>query len=195
MTLLDLELADRFAKAAADADAPEAANLRAMNLFLLGRGHEAEAALRDMSAADRPDGHHWATVRAANLIWMLGRPEEAQTILDALSAKPESAADRAQRIAVEACVDAVMTRCELAVEKARTAMKSAALPAFHAMMASVALIMAQGALGLIDDLTEVADEALHRAITSFQASHMRFWFGSVYARACRLTGLIDEGVN
>jgi len=99
-----------------------------------------------LSAADRPDGHHWATVRAANLIWMLGRPEEAQTILEGLSAEPESAAGRAERIAVEACVDAVMARCELALEKARAAMKSAALPDFHAMMASVALIMAQGAL-------------------------------------------------
>lgn len=29
-------------------------------------------------------------------------------------------------------------------------------------------------------------------MTSFQASHMRFWFASVYARACRLTGRIDE---
>jgi len=195
MTLLDLELADRFAKAAAEAGAPEAANLRAMNLLLRGRGREAEAALRDMSAPDRPDNHYWATVRAANLIWMLGRPAEAWTILQALSAKRESAADRAQRIAVEACVDAVMARCELAVEKARTAMESAVLPDFHAMMASVALIMAQGALGRIDDITEVADEALHRAITSFQASHMRFWFGSVYARACRLTGSIDEGLD
>jgi DNA-binding CsgD family transcriptional regulator len=195
MTLLDLDLADRFARAAADADAPEAASLRAMNLVLLGRGHEAEEALRDMGGTDRPDGHHWATVRAANLIWMLGRPAEAWTILEALSAKRESAADRAQRIAVEACVDAVMARCGLAVEKAKTAMKFAALPDFHAMMASVALIMAQGALGQVDDMTEVADEALHRAVTSFQASHMRFWFGSVYARACRLTGRIDEGLN
>ena len=33
------------------------------------------------------------------------------------------------------------------------------------------------------------------ATTSFQASHMRFWFGSVYARACRLTGRIDECVK
>jgi len=32
-------------------------------------------------------------------------------------------------------------------------------------------------------------------MTSFQASHMRFWFGAVYARACRLTGRIDEGMN
>jgi ATP/maltotriose-dependent transcriptional regulator MalT len=74
-------------------------------------------------------------------------------------------------------------------------MKSADLPDFHTMMASVALIMAQGALGQVDDITELADEALQRALTSFQASHMRFWFGSVFARACRLTGRIDEGVD
>jgi DNA-binding CsgD family transcriptional regulator/tetratricopeptide (TPR) repeat protein len=197
MTLLDLGLADRFATAAADADAdvPEAAELRAMNLLLLGRGQEAEAALQEMSAAGRPRRHHWATVRAANLIWMLGRPAEAQAILEALSAEQESAADRAQRIAVEACAEAVVARCELAADKARTAMKSADLPDFHTMMASVALIMAQGALGQVDDITELADEALQRALTSFQASHMRFWFGSVFARACRLTGRIDEGVD
>ncbi len=45
------------------------------------------------------------------------------------------------------------------------------------MMASVALTMALGALGRGDDLTTVAQAALDRAITSFQASHMRFWFG------------------
>ena len=91
---------------------------------------------------------------------MLGRPAEAWTILETLAAKRESAADRAERAAVEACVDAVMARCEQAAAKARTAMKSEALPDFHAMMASVALIMAQGALGRVDDITEVADEAL-----------------------------------
>jgi len=195
MTLLDLDLADRFARAAADAGAAEAANLGAMNLVLLGRGPEAEAALEEMGGADRPDGHHWSTVRAANLTWMLGRPADAWTILEALSARHESAADRAERAAVEACVDAAMGRCETAAEKARTAMKSAELPDFHAMMASVALIMAEGALGRVDDITEVVDEALHRAITSFQASQLRFWFGAVYARACRLTGRIDEGIK
>jgi DNA-binding CsgD family transcriptional regulator/tetratricopeptide (TPR) repeat protein len=30
------------------------------------------------------------------------------------------------------------------------------------------------------------------ATTSFQASHLRFWLGSVYARACRLTGRLDD---
>jgi hypothetical protein len=36
--------------------------------------------------ADADDGHHWSTVRAANLIWMLGRPSDATAILDELAA-------------------------------------------------------------------------------------------------------------
>ena len=98
----------------------------------------------------------------------------------------------AERLAVQACIDAVMARCELAAEKARAALDSGTLPDFHAMMASLALIMAMGVLGDVDDLTAVAEQALRRATTSFQASHMRFWFGAVYGRACRLTGRIDE---
>ncbi|GAB3007321.1 LuxR C-terminal-related transcriptional regulator [Mycobacterium bourgelatii] len=192
MTLLDLDLADRFATAAARAGAPGADGVRAMNLLLLGRGEEAEAALREMT--DRPDGHHWATVRAANLVWMLGRPVDASSVLVGLSALPETAAQVAERLAVEACVDAVSARCEIAVEKARSALASEALPDFHAMMAALAFIMATGARGDVGELGAVADEALKRATTSFQASHMRFWFGAVYGRACRLTGRIDEFV-
>ncbi|HWF30275.1 MAG TPA: helix-turn-helix transcriptional regulator, partial [Mycobacterium sp.] len=195
MTLLDLDLADRFATAATQAGAPGAAGVRAMNLALLGRGEPAEAALRDMADGDLPDGHHWATVRAANLIWNLGKPKDAAAILDRLAAAPETPAHVAERLAVQACLDAVAARCELAAEKARAALDFPALPGFHAMMASLALIMAMGALGEVDELAGVAEQALRRATTSFQASHMRFWFGAVYGRACRLTGRIDEFVS
>ena len=122
MTLLDLDLADRFATAATRAGAPEAAGVRAMNLVLLGRGEQAERALRDMTGADLPDGHHWATVRAANLIWMLGRPRDAAAILDDLAAAPETPAQTAERLAVQACLDAVLARCEVAAENARAAL-------------------------------------------------------------------------
>lgn len=195
MTLLDLDLADRFATAAAQAGAPEAAGVRAMNLVLLGRGEDAESALRDMADTASPDGHHWATVRAANLIWTLGKPQDGAVILERLAAAPETPAEVAERLAVEACLDAVSARCERATEKAWTAMEFSALPDFHAMMASLALIMAMGALGQVEELTDVAEQALRRATTSFQASHMRFWFGAVYGRACRLTGRIDEFVG
>jgi len=195
MTLLDLDLADRFAAAAAQAGAPGAAGVRAMNLVLLGRGEEAETALRDMADTALPDGHHWATVRAANLIWILGKPKDASVILDNLAAAPETPTQTAERLAVQACLDAVSARCGLAAERARAALEFDALPGFHAMMASLALIMAMGALGEADELAGAAEEALRRATTSFQASHMRFWFGAVYGRACRLTGRIDEFVG
>jgi ATP/maltotriose-dependent transcriptional regulator MalT len=166
-----------------------------MNLVLLGRGEQAETALREMADADLPDGHHWATVRAANLVWVLGKPQDAAAILDGLATAPETPAQVAERLAVQACVDAVSARCELAAENAGAALDFPELPGFHAMMASLALIMAMGALGEVDDLAGVAEQALRRATTSFQASHTRFWFGAVYGRACRLTGRIDEFVS
>jgi DNA-binding CsgD family transcriptional regulator/tetratricopeptide (TPR) repeat protein len=195
MMLLDPDSAERFAAAAAACGAPEAAPMRAMTLVLLGRGEQAEAVLRDVCESGRSDGHRWSTVRAANLIWMLGRPIQAAAILDGLAATAESPADRDARMAVQACVDAVSARCAAAEENARAALHSGTLSDFHAMMASVALVMAMGALGHVDDLAVVADEAIERAITAFESSPMRFWFGAVYARACRLTGRIEESVQ
>ena len=183
MTLLDLDLADRFARAAADAGVTEATGLLAMNLALAGRGEQAEAVFAGMT----DEGDQWATVRAANLTWMLARPSDAAALLTSL---PETA----ERTAIEACVDVVSARCGRAEQKARAALASGTLDDFHGMVASLALTMAMGALGHVEDLSTVADEALRRATTSFQASPMRFWFAGVYARACRLTGHITEFV-
>jgi DNA-binding CsgD family transcriptional regulator len=194
MTLLDLDLSDRFATAAADAGLSEAVGLRAISLAGRGHGDQAEAILAGIGVDD-PDGHHWATVRAANLVWNLGRPREASAILDGLASTRESAAQKAERAAIESCVDAVMARCVTAAEKARAALLSPTLPDYHAMLASIALTIAQGALGRIADITDFVAQAIDRAITSFQASPMRFWYGGVYARACRLNGRIDECVR
>lgn len=192
MTLLDLGLADRFATAAVAAGHDGAAEIKAMNLVLLGRGEQAEAILREMSEGGGGAGHRWATVRAANLTWMLGQPEEAARLLEELAREPESTAEQAERLAVQAGVDAVGARCVDAAANARAALESGTLSDFHTMLASVALVMASGALGRADDLDDVATRAMDRAAASFDASHMRFWFGGVYARACRLTGRIDE---
>jgi len=150
--------------------------------------------LREIGDDGAEGANQWATLRAANMIWMLGRCNDAAALLQELAGDTESPSDAAARTAVEACVDAVSARCGTAVEKATAALNSGLLSDFHAMMASVALTMALGALGRGDELTTVAQDALDRAITSFQASHMRFWFGSVYARAARLTGRTDECV-
>lgn len=190
--LLDPDAADRFAAAAAECGAPEAAPMRAMTLVLLSRGDEAETVLREISADGRADSHHWATVRAANLAWMLSRPLDAQAVLEKLSTTDESDAQRMERLAVEACVEAVLGHCVSAEEKARAALDFAGLPDLHAMMASIALTMALGALGKVDDIDAVAEEAIAQALNSFESSPMRFWFGAVHARACRLTGRNEE---
>jgi DNA-binding CsgD family transcriptional regulator/tetratricopeptide (TPR) repeat protein len=192
MTLLDLDLADRFATAAAECGVTEAAEIQALNMVLLGRGDKAETFLRKITTKGGGDHHRWTTMRAANLIWMLRRPQEAASILEELATAPESDAEMAARTAVEACLDVVSARCADAEQKARAALESGTLADFHAMMASMALAMALGALGDVHDLTAVATEALERAGKSYQTSHLRFWFGGVYARACRLTGRIDE---
>ena len=194
MTLLDLELADDSPTPLA-AGASEAPGVQAMNLVLRGRGDDAEKFLREITTDGHEDTHRWSTVRAANLIWMLGRPDDASEILDGLAAGPETAGEQASREAVQACVDAVYGRCEPAAEKATAALDSHQLGDFHSMMASFALMMALGALGRADELTSVAERALERASTSFETAHLRFWFGGVYARACRLTGGIDECVK
>ena len=78
-----------------------------MNLVLRGRGDDAEKFLREITADGHEDTHRWSTVRAANLIWTLGRPDDASAILDGLAAGPETAGEKASREAVQACVDAV----------------------------------------------------------------------------------------
>ena len=194
MTLLDLDLADRFATAAAARRSARRPAVRAMNLLLLGRGNQAEEVLREIGEDGAEGAHQWSTLRAANLIWMLGRCNDASVLLEELARGPESPAEQVARRRWKHA----STRRPPAVTPPRKRPGRHWIPGccrdFHAMMASVALTMAMGALGRADDLTIVAEAALDRAITSFQASHMRFWFGSVYARACRLTGRIDECV-
>ena len=192
MKLLDLDLAERLATAAAASGMGAAVELQAVNRVAAGRGEVAEEFLRDLAARPGADRHRWSTLRAANLIWMLGRPAEAAAVLADLAAGPEDDAQQAARLAVEACVDAVFARSADAEKKASAALESGSLADINAMMASVALTMASGALGHADAITPVAGAALERATNSFETSHMRFWFGGVYARACRLTGRIEE---
>jgi len=195
MTMLDLELADRFATAAADGGDSEAATVQALIMIQMGRGDDAEKFLSAICETREGDRHRWSTVRAANLAWTQGRPWDASAILARLAAGPESGDEKLARQAIEACVDVVLARCGAAVQKARAALGAGTLPDYHSMMASVSLVMGLGALGRVDDIADVARQALDRAAKSPETSHLRFWFGGAYARACRLLGRLDDCVS
>lgn len=203
MRMLDIDLAERFADAAATRDAAAAARLQVYCMVLMARGDEAEELLRTVTPVDDADRRSLALLRAANMIWMQGRPADAVPILAELAAEDETESDRTARLAVEACVDAVYARFVEAEEKASAAIKSDAGSERHeindammsdliAMLAAVALVMASGAMGHSSRITSLAYQAIERATNSYETAHLRFWFGGVYLRACRINGRIDE---
>jgi hypothetical protein len=88
--------------------------------------------------------------------------------------------------------DAIGARCADSEEKARAAIDSGELSDLNAFMAALALVMSAALLGHAADVIPVAHEAIERAAGSYETAPMRFWFGGVYLRACRLNGLLDE---
>ena len=102
---------------------------------------------RGRSSSDMTDdGDHWATVRAANLTWMLARPSDAAALLAELPETAERLSDRGMRgrgVGPLPQRGAKGTGPHWLPEPSTD---------FHAMVASVALTMAMGALGHVDDL-------------------------------------------
>ena len=108
---LDMELAQRLAKVAVDAGAGVDAQLLCANtLMTLSRGDEAEELLRSLTARPLPEPA-WSTavnVRADNLLWPLGKPEQARKVVDDALAgtsgtvKHRLLAMRAMQLAAEA---------------------------------------------------------------------------------------------
>ena len=154
-------------------------------------GREGRGASAQARRARRGRRHRWATLRAANLIWMLGRPAEAADILAELAQgrKPMPSAQRGwpwRRASMWCSPDAP-----------RPSKRQG--PHWNPGRCPTSRDAGVGGAGdgvrrawTCRDITPVARAALDRARNSYETSHMRFWFGGVYARACRLTGRIEE---
>ena len=173
-------------------DPAAAARLQALLHGGDGRGDEAEEFLREITPTDDADARTWALMRAANLIWMRGRPAEAVPVLAELATGDESESDRRRPAGaggVRGCRLRPLRRCQ---EKASAALKSGTLPDLNAMMAAVALVMASGALGQTAESPRWPARPSSGPPIPLRRRTMRFWFGGVYLRACRLNGRIDE---
>ncbi|MDG3015627.1 helix-turn-helix transcriptional regulator [Speluncibacter jeojiensis] len=89
LRLGELELAERLARAAMDADAGfEAVPLLANSLVWQGRADEAEQLLAAVDWESLPENQRvaWLLPRVGNLFWMLGRVGEADAILNQVRA-------------------------------------------------------------------------------------------------------------
>lgn len=192
--LLDLTTAEELARAADAAGGdPDTRLTHALTLVLLGRGTDADTVLAGLGAAADPEIRaQAATVRAANLVWMLGDPAGARNVLDTCAADADRSGVRSAHQAVAACVHAVQGRPHQASETAAAALTDPGLSPFHAMMASAARVQGLGAVGDISAMERAADRGFGFAASSPETSHLRFWFGAIQARAYRLAGHLDR---
>ncbi|WP_280450362.1 helix-turn-helix transcriptional regulator, partial [Nocardia cyriacigeorgica] len=126
------------------------------------------------------------------LVWMLGDPARAETVLRASEPDAELNGLHAAHQAIAACVHVVQGGPRRGAELAAEALAESDLPPFHAVMASAAYVQGLGAIGDISAMESAAVRGQTLARQSPETSHLRFWFGALQARAYRLAGCLDR---
>ncbi|MFD3702030.1 LuxR C-terminal-related transcriptional regulator [Nocardia sp. NPDC058658] len=190
LEMLDPVLAVRFAQAAWEAGGRvDHRVLHAKLLMLVARGRSAETAFAQLADSDlsERDRVEVSGLRAANLVWMLGRPRDASAVLGAAAA-----GQAATVTAIRASVESVLGRPHAAIEAAHSALRSTRVPEFHTMMALGAQVLSFGAIGRITDADTAARRGFELAARSGETAHFRFWIGALHARALRLAGLLTD---
>jgi DNA-binding CsgD family transcriptional regulator len=193
---LDADLAQQLAEAAVAAGADvDTELLRANALTMLSRGAEAEELLKPLSARPLPEPARSTTVnlRAVNLLWPLGRPDQSrQAIDDALADVSGPAADRvlafrAVQLAVEAQPAEALRICE--------SIDQTGLTALAALILAWAQCVALGDLGRPLVAATIAEEAAQLAAASPEATYYQAVILVVYhMQALVVGGCIPEAL-
>jgi DNA-binding CsgD family transcriptional regulator len=193
---LDLALAQRLAQAAVAAGAGvDARLLCALTLSLLSRGEEAEQLLASLTAHQVPEAAWSAavTLRAANLLWALGRPEESwQVIDDALTGASGPVthgllACRAVQLATAARPAEAVTTAE--------AIDLDQLATVPALMLAWARTIALGDLGHPLQAAAVAEEGAALAAASPEAAYQAVLLVVYHVEALVLGGYLAHALN
>jgi DNA-binding CsgD family transcriptional regulator len=194
---LDLDLAQRLAAAAIVAGAGVDAELLCANtLMTLSRGAEGEELLKSLTNRPLPEPA-WSTavhLRADNLLWPLGQPEQSRKVIDdALAGASEPVshrllAFRAVQLAVEAQPAEALDVC--------ASIDRTALFALPALKLACAQAIAFGDLGQPLRAAPSGEEAVRLAAASPEAA----FFQSIilvlyYTQALTLGGYLKEALT
>jgi len=194
---LDVDLAQRLAAAAMAAGAGVDAELLCGNtLMSLSRGAEGEELLKSLTARALPEPA-WSTavhLRADNLLWPLGQPEQSRKVIDdalASASGPVShrlLAFRAVQLAVEARPAEALEVCESIDRTALFALPAVKLACAHAI--------AFGDLGQPLRAAASAEQAVRLAEASPEAAFFQSIILIVYyTEALTLGGYLAEAVT
>jgi DNA-binding NarL/FixJ family response regulator len=194
---LDMALAQRLAEAAMAAGAGVDAELLCGNtLTMLSRGAEAEAIFQSLTTRQLP-GPACSTavnLRAVNLLWVLGQPEQSRAVIDAALAivsgsGPKSRgflAFRAVQLAVEAHPAEALKVCQ--------PIDPAELAPLPAMVLAWAHTIALSDLGRPLQATEIAQEAAALAAASLDAANTAVILAVYHTEALLLGGFVAEAL-
>ena len=193
--LADLALADRLAEAAVKAGGgPEPSFIRAHALSWLGRGEEAEAVLAGIRTGEITDQERarFAFLRSSNMLWALGDPARAKTIIDEAG---RDAPDDARTY-----IDAFLTVYWFAMDQPEAAVqasKSLALTDIPVVGAEIAWVLAQisADAGGTEDAVDIAEAGYDVATRTLDAPHMRFNIADAHITALLLAGRISDALE
>jgi DNA-binding NarL/FixJ family response regulator len=193
--LFDLSLAERLARAAADAGGGFAAKLILTYALSWGsRCEEAERILAELVPLARDDFERAQVggVRAGNLFWPLGRAMQAEEVLDATLASVHDADMHALLTAMRAAFDTSLGRPKQGLDTGRRILAHPTLDDQGVVLAAIAVVGAAMGLGRLDEARRVADLGYQAAARSFNAGVIRFGLSDLHILAMRLSGHIQE---
>jgi DNA-binding CsgD family transcriptional regulator len=187
MSRFELALAERLARAARSAGGGEHADLLLAQLLCWrGRGREAVPVL----PAAPPAGHRplWAVTRADILYWGLGRPRDAERVLDEV---PPAAPGADLADASRSWILFFDGRCRSALSVAERVLKRDGADEQAVVWAAMSGAAAAGVLGLLDQARAIAAQGRAAAGTD-RLPWAQAQLGYGLCLALRAAGAVDE---
>ncbi|HEY6573552.1 MAG TPA: ATP-binding protein, partial [Mycobacterium sp.] len=193
LRLGDLELSERFGRAAL-ADGGLAARLPlAYALAWQGRGRDADAVLTDVDPTTLSETElmAWALPRAANQFWMLSEPERATAFLRTTRNRVTTPAARATLDALSATFAMNSGSPSRAMQIATEVLASPDADDTAVGWASAAAALSSARMGLFAEVDPLAE----RALTAGHPGLLRFTSGFGQTTTHALAGELDEALT
>lgn len=193
---LDLPLVERLVQPARQHGLVQADILYAYALNLMSRAEEAEAifAAVDLAALEEDQRCNVMTVRAANCLWPMSKPELSWRLVDeAVSQHPENRSVRQTLQAMRSIQLASAARPRDSVAAART-VDLTRLPAVAGLVAVWALVIGLGDIGRIAEAAQAAAVGYELAATSPEATYPGVGLAEHHVTALLLAGRIHDAL-
>lgn len=193
--LMDLRLAvDLAERAMRCGGSVESRILYGFALLTAARAEEGEQVLRETDELVGQSGERAqiALFRAASLAWNLGRPAEAQSVLDAALPSAESHGLASSFEALDTSIAATRGEMPAVVRTAPPIMQMPDILPTARMFCAWGFAAALGDVGDVDKLNDMAADGYAFAQSLPETSHLRFGLGVNHLDGLRLAGELTQ---